>query len=136
VIGGSSVGTEASINLAMKGHQVTVLEMAKEVDLFRTGAGSDLLDLSRDNGVDRLLGWKLLEIKDKSVVAENVDTGEKKEIAADTVLMAVGLRPRRDEALKFYGCCPATSFTIIGDCAESGDIRDAVWSAFEATRYI
>jgi 2,4-dienoyl-CoA reductase-like NADH-dependent reductase (Old Yellow Enzyme family)/thioredoxin reductase len=136
VIGGSSVGTEASITLAMKGHKVIVLEMAKEVDLFRTGAGSDLLDLSKDNGVERYLGWKLLEIRDMSIVAENVDTGEQNEFAADTVLMAVGLKPRRDEALKFYSCCPATSFTMIGDCSESGDIRDAVWSAFEAVRYI
>jgi 2,4-dienoyl-CoA reductase-like NADH-dependent reductase (Old Yellow Enzyme family)/thioredoxin reductase len=142
VIGGSSVGTEASINIAMKGHKVTVLEMAAEVDLSGTGAGSDLLDLSRENSVERLLGWKLLEIRDKSVVAEKVGsagypgTGEEKEIAADTVLMAVGLKPRRDEALKFYSCCPATSFTMIGDCSESGDIRDAVWSAFEAVRYV
>ncbi|SHH87180.1 2,4-dienoyl-CoA reductase [Sporobacter termitidis DSM 10068] len=136
VIGGSSVGTEAAINLGMKGHQVTVLEMAKEVDLMRTGAGADLLQLSEDNGVDRRLGWRLLEILDKSVVAENVDTGEKKEFKADTVLMAVGLKPRRTEALEFCHCCPETSFIIIGDCAESGDIRDAVWSAFEAARYI
>ncbi len=142
IIGGSSVGTEASINIAKDGKKVTVLEMAKEVDLMRTGAASDLLQLSEDNGVQRLLGWKLLEILDKSVIAENVasaeDTGagEKREFKADTVLMAVGLKPRREEALKFWHCCPETSFTIIGDCAESGDIRDAVWTAFEATRYI
>jgi NADPH-dependent 2,4-dienoyl-CoA reductase/sulfur reductase-like enzyme len=136
IIGGSSVGTEASINIAMKGAKVTVLEMVKEVDLSGTGAGSDLLDLSAENGVTRLLGWRLLEILDNSVVAENVDTGEKKEFAADTVLMAVGLKPRRAEAMKFWHCCPETNFAIIGDCAESGDIRDAVWTAFEATRYI
>ncbi len=136
IVGGSSVGTEASINLAMDGKTVTVLEMAKEVDLMRTGAGPDLLSLSREHGVTRLLGWQLLEIGDDAVVAENVDTGERREIAANTVLMAVGMKPRRDAALKFYDCCPPTNFTIIGDCSQSGDVRDAVWSAFEAARYV
>jgi NADPH-dependent 2,4-dienoyl-CoA reductase/sulfur reductase-like enzyme len=136
IIGGSSVGTEASINLAMQGHKVTVLEMAKEVDLGRTGAASDLLQLSEDNGVTRLLGWKLVEIRDAGVIAENTDTRERREIKANTVLMAVGLKPRRAEALKFAHCCPETNFIIIGDCYESGDIRDAVWTAFEAARYI
>jgi len=50
--------------------------------------------------------------------------------------MAVGLRPEREEALKFMSCCPETNFYIIGDSCETGDIRDAVWSAFEAARYI
>jgi hypothetical protein len=50
--------------------------------------------------------------------------------------MAVGLKPRRDEAIKFIHSCPETNFYFIGDCNESGDIRDAVWSAFEAARYI
>jgi NADPH-dependent 2,4-dienoyl-CoA reductase/sulfur reductase-like enzyme len=56
IIGGSSVGTEASINLAMKGRKVTVLEMAKQADLSRAGAASDLLAMSEKNGVRRLLG--------------------------------------------------------------------------------
>lgn len=136
IVGGSSVGTEASINLAMEGRDCTVLEMAKQVDLFRTGAASDLLEMSREHGVQRLLGWKLTEIRDDCVLAENVDSGEVREIPADTVLMAVGLRPRRSVARQFEQLCPSTSFFIIGDAAESGEIRDAVFHAFEAVRYI
>lgn len=136
IIGGSSVGTEASINLAMEGKKVAVLEMDKQVSLMRTGAAMDLLRMSEEYGVQRCLGWKLLEIEDDGVIAENVDTGERKRFPADTVLMATGLRPRRAEALKFYHCCPETNFIMIGDCSESGDIRDAVWAAFEAARYI
>jgi 2,4-dienoyl-CoA reductase-like NADH-dependent reductase (Old Yellow Enzyme family)/thioredoxin reductase len=136
IVGGAVLGTEASINLAMEGKKVTVIEMAKFVDLSNSGAASDLIDMSEENGVRRYLGWKLLEITDDGVIAENIDTGEKQEFKADTVLMAAGLKPRRDEALKFYNCCPATNFVIIGDCADTGDVRDAVWTAFEATRYI
>ena len=135
IVGGSSVGTEASIHLGMRGKKCTVLEMAKNVDLMRTGAASDLLSLSEQYGVTRLLGWKLIEIREKSVVAENVDTGERQELPADTVLMAVGMKPRRQAALQFAHLCPETGFFIIGDAAQSGDIRDAVFHAFEAVRY-
>jgi thioredoxin reductase len=136
IVGGSSVGTEASINLAMQGKKVIVLEMDKKVNLLETGAMSDLIDMSDKNGVKRFMGWKLTEILDKSVIAENTDTGEKREFEADTVLMAVGLKPRRDKAIDFCHCCPETNFFIIGDCSASGDIRDATFSAFEAVRYL
>ena len=136
IIGGSSVGTEASINLAKDGKKVTVVEMAERVDLFRTGAASDLLSMSDEYGVERLLGWKLLEVKDDCIEAENVKTGEKKTIPADTVLMAVGLKPRRSVALSFAHLCPETSFFIIGDANQSGDIRDATFQAFEVARTI
>ncbi len=136
IVGGSSVGTEASINLASDGRAVTVLEMAEQVDLWRTGAASDLLELSREKSVERLLGWKLLEIRDEAVLAEQVSTGEQRTIPADTVLLAVGMKPRRSEALKFAHLCPETGFYIIGDAARSGDIRDAVFQAFEVCRTI
>ena len=136
IVGGSSVGTEASIGLGMQGKKVTVVEMAERVDLYRTGAAADLLALSEEYGVTRMLGWKLIEITDHSVIVESTATGETKSIPADTVLMAVGLKPRRKEALSFASLCPATSFYIVGDAAQSGDIRDAVFQAFEVARQI
>ena len=135
IVGGSSVGTEASINLGMRGKHCTVLEAAKDVDLSRTGAGADLLALSEEYGVNRMMGWKLVEISDKEVTAENTETGEQIKLPADTVLMAVGMRPRRKAALQFAHLCPETNFFIIGDAAQSGDVRDAVFHAFEAVRY-
>ncbi len=136
IVGGSSVGTEASINLASDGRAVTVLEMAEQVDLWRTGAASDLLEMSREKGVERLLGWKLLEIREKEVLAERVSDGEKRTIPADTVLLAVGMKPRRAEALRFAHLCPETGFYIVGDAAKSGEVRDAVFQAFEVCRTI
>ena len=83
----------------------------------------------------RELGWKLLEIRDDRVVAQHVDTGETWEIEADTVLMAVGMKPKNREAWNFLGYCPESNFYVIGDCQSSGDVRDAVHGAFEALRY-
>ncbi len=136
IVGGSSVGTEASISLAQKGKEVTVVEMAEQVDLFRTGAASDLLALSEENHVTRLLGWKLCEITDEGARIRSGRTGEERLLPADTVLMAVGMKPRRAEALGFAHLCPETSFHIIGDAVKSGEIRDAVFQAFEVCRTI
>lgn len=136
IIGASTVGTEASINLGMQGKRVTVLDVAPKVSLMASGAQDDLLNLSEQYGVKRMLGRRLVEIKDGCVVAENAATGEAETYPADTVLMAVGMKPKHDEAISFCHCCPETNFFMIGDCANSGDIRDAVRSAFDAARHL
>ena len=135
VVGGGPVGTEASLTLAMEGKRVTVLEMAEKVDLMKNGSFGDLERMSAEQGITRLLGWRLLEIGDREVLAENA-AGERKTIPADTVLMAVGLRPRAEDALRFAHACPESGVYIVGDAAASGDIRDAVFQAFEAARAI
>lgn len=135
VVGGGPVGTEASLTLAMEGKRVTVLEMAEKVDLMKNGSFGDLERMSAQQGIIRLLGWRLLEIGDREVLAENA-AGERKTIPTDTVLMAVGLRPRAEDALRFAHACPESGFYILGDAAASGDIRDAVFQAFELCRGI
>ena len=96
VTGGTSgIGLGVAKMLLEKGNEITVVEMAERVDLFRTGAASDLLALSEENHVTRLLGWKLCEITDDGVRIQNGRTGEEKYLPADTVLMAVGRDPAR-----------------------------------------
>lgn len=136
VVGASSVGTEAAIHLAMQGRQVTVIDMDPNCSLVTTGAEYDLLQMCREYNVRRLLGLRLLEIEDFKVIAEDVATGERHELDADTVLLAAGMKPRREEAMRFYHCCPEVDFRMVGDCYASGDVRDAVHSAFDAARYI
>ena len=135
VVGGSSVGTEAGIHLAMEGKEVVVIDMDKNCSLVNTGAEYILTKLMEEHHVRRELGWKLLEIRDDRVIVQNADSGELWEIEADTVLFAVGMKPRSQEAWKFLGCCPESNFFVIGDCQASGDVRDAVHGAFESLRY-
>ena len=136
IIGASSVGTEAGIHFAMEGKQVTVLDMDPNCNLNSTGAQYFLEKMAEQYHVERKLGWKLLEIRNDCVVAEDVATGEKREFPADTVLMAVGLKAKKNEAMKFYDSCPATNLIMIGDCKETGDIRTAVHSAFHSLRHL
>ena len=145
IIGGATVGTEVAVSLAMRGKHCTVLMRSKDSDhqgqvttasdLRRyTIADHDLLDFCEQEGVVRMGGYKPVEIRSDSVVAECIETGERITLPADTVLMAAGLRPRTEEALRFADCCPATNFYVIGDAVRSADVRDTVWQAFEVTR--
>jgi len=136
IVGGAVLGTEASVNLASEGKNVTVIDMAETVDLTSSGGAMDLMEMTEKYKVKRYLGWKITEINDIGAVARNAATQEIKVFPADTVLFAAGLRPRRDIALEFYNSCPPSNFIMIGDCASPGDVRGAVWSAFEAARYI
>ena len=135
IIGASSVGTEASINLAMRGKKVVVIDSAPQVSLMATGAQGDLLRLSEQYGIERRLGLRVIEITADAVVIETAD-GARESIPADTVLTAVGMKPRRAEALKFMHCCPETNFFMIGDCADPADIREATRTAFNAARHL
>lgn len=136
IIGGASVGTETAIDLAAKGKHCTVLMRSKDEDHNYIVAEEYLLGMSEEAGVVRMGGWKPVEIRERSVVAENLDSGERIELPADTVLMAAGMKPRTVQALRFAHCCPETNFFIIGDAYRSGDVRDAVWQAFEVARYL
>ena len=58
-----------------------------------------------------------------------IDTnGKKHAIEADSVVIAVGMRPKNDLALKFYGS--ANWFFMIGDCHFIGGVQTCMRSAF------
>ncbi len=49
-------------------------------------------------------------------------------IPCDVVIQSAGVRPRMDEAMKFYGS--ADRFFLIGDCQKTGSIQSCMRSAF------
>ena len=49
-------------------------------------------------------------------------------VEAGSVVIAVGMRPRNDWVLSFYGA--GDRFFIIGDCSAAGNVQKAIRSAF------
>ena len=79
--------------------------------------------------IDVLISHKLVEVKDKSVVAVDV-SGKQKEIESDTVVMAVGYNYQHDlydQLMKEDGI---ETFSI-GDCVAPGKIYDAIHTAYK-----
>jgi thioredoxin reductase len=54
--------------------------------------------------------------------------GVEHKIKADNVVIAVGMKPKNDLALKFYGA--GDKFYLVGDCNVAGNVQKAVRSAF------
>jgi 2,4-dienoyl-CoA reductase-like NADH-dependent reductase (Old Yellow Enzyme family)/thioredoxin reductase len=136
VLGGGAVGVQTAVHFAMEGKDVTLVEIAEDFNLggavsMLIGGALNLRQEMIDYNVKKLLKHKVEKIDDKTVTVSDVVTGEKKEIAADTVLYAVGMKSQTKEGQAFQGCAPNTRVYLVGDCYDQAEIRGAVHSAFD-----
>ena len=129
VVGGGSSGADAALHLAIKGHDVTVVEAGEEIaaDIFEVNRTA-LLRALVEAGVGVLTGWRVVAVEQDGVLADGPDGRAR--LMADTVVTALGTRP--DTALSGAGYCEDPRVHVVGDCVEPGDVGDAVHSAFEA----
>ncbi len=70
------------------------------------------------------------EIGDTYAEIKDLNTGEKRRIECDTVLLAAGLKPRKETAEALRHCAPETEVFIVGDLKKPATIGDAVNAAF------
>ncbi|MDR2486970.1 MAG: FAD-dependent oxidoreductase [Clostridiales Family XIII bacterium] len=142
VIGAGSVGVEAAIDYADLGTHVEIVELADEGPARRilfTGAGTsapELIGIVKEQGIPVHYGTMLKEVKDGSVVVTKVATGEDFEIEADTVLLAMGMRPRYELVDELRHCVAETEVYIVGDAKKSGNISTATNQGFQAALHI
>lgn len=140
VVGGGQVGLEAALDYGKQGKKVTVIEMMDNAgNMFLDMASRDLLKKKEEDGIEfeLLYGTALVEIKDDAIVAKDVKSGELKEIKVDTVLLAMGIRPKFELVDQLRHSCAETSVAIVGDCNNrAGTISEAVNQAFQACIHI
>lgn len=130
IIGGGQVGCEVAVHYGMQGKKVTIVEMAPAVarDAMRTYR-EELLGQLDDHKCKVVTGWRCLEIYEGGVLCEDAERVQH-ELPCDTVLLAVGMRPRREQAEAFRSCAPI--FRRIGDCDKVATVRQAVRSGWNA----
>lgn len=132
IIGGGLTGSEAALELAMKGHKVTLIhrhsDIAREANSMHKPAlmmqfkkYADHITILRDTSCD--------EVKEHSVVCHDKD-GAVFEVETDTVILALGLNALREEADRLY--LAAEDGAIVGDCRKPRRIADAVREAHDA----
>jgi 2,4-dienoyl-CoA reductase-like NADH-dependent reductase (Old Yellow Enzyme family)/thioredoxin reductase len=126
VIGGGFTGSETALQLAKEGKKVTIIDlldyMTLEADWPR-----GLADLLEDCGVRFLTETKVEEITDEGVVI--IDNKWKRStIAADTVILSLGFKPRTATVNLFMDL--AADVYIIGDCQKPRTIKEAVHDGF------
>lgn len=128
VVGGGLVGLETAEFLADRGRTVTVIEMLGDVGLHDIDVMSRTLLLNRlkEKGVHIRCNCELKGITPNGVNIH--EAGVTNALAADTVIMAVGARSKRDEAEMY--AIPGVDTYLIGDCSEAGNALDAIAKAY------
>ncbi|MBE6913533.1 MAG: FAD-dependent oxidoreductase [Ruminococcaceae bacterium] len=138
VLGAGVVGYESAAALGKKGHKVTIIEMQPSaVGLMAAGAARfTLMDMADQAGVSLRLSTALREVHEKSIVCCDLTTGEEFELPCDSLLLAAGLRPRKDVVDALRHCIAEPDVYIVGDARAPQSIATAVNQAFGAASEI
>ncbi|WKY44215.1 FAD-dependent oxidoreductase [Eubacteriaceae bacterium ES2] len=129
--GGGLSACDSAIETAMKGKQVTIIEMLDEVaagDHFINKAA--LLPMLAENNVQLYTGHRILEILPKGVKAQQKD-GTEVIIEGSTIVASFGMVPKTDAAKEIDAKYHAKS-RLIGDCGKVGKVGGAIRTGFYA----
>jgi 2,4-dienoyl-CoA reductase-like NADH-dependent reductase (Old Yellow Enzyme family)/thioredoxin reductase len=139
IVGAGAVGVECAIQLGRDGHQVEIVEMLPDMmGLMGSASGAmrELLDALKELNIPVHLSTRLEEVADKAIVCRDLKTNKRVELAADTVLLALGMSPKFDVADALRRSAPETEVFVVGDAIEAKTIAQAVKSGFKAAAYI
>jgi pyruvate/2-oxoglutarate dehydrogenase complex dihydrolipoamide dehydrogenase (E3) component len=139
IVGGGAVGIECAIGLKKEGKDVTIVEMASDTSYLMASSGGvamEFMSIIDELKIPLHLSCKLEEVTDKTVICRNLQTQEKIEFPADTVLYALGMSPRHAVADALRRSAPETEVYVVGDAIKPAAIGQAVMSAFRAAAYI
>ena len=135
LIGAGLTGTETAVALAKDGKDVTLIDMLslEEIDSRALGSRSGLMYLrgmANDAGVVVRTGLRASKVTDEGLTALDND-GNVVHLPCDTVVLSMGVRPRKGVADQFAGTAHDVFFC--GDCAvKAGNITSAVRDGFYA----
>ena len=137
VVGGGLTGVEMAIDYAMEGKNVTVVEALD--DILSSGAPVPMMqdmmirDLLKHYKVDVRTGYAISKVCDEgAVITSRKDPADVVTLEADTVVMAIGFRPRASMQKDLYGT--GIEVHTIGDANRVGTIKSSIWDAYEVAR--
>ncbi len=124
VVGGELVGCETALALAGQGRQVTLLVRApRPADRVPRAVALALRQALERAGIEILCRVRV-EVVDGAGVHLVTRRGEARTVAADSVVLATGARPRRGLAEALAGRVP--QLLEVGDCRRPGGVLAAL----------
>ena len=133
VIGGGLTGAETAYSLAMKGKDVTIVEMQGPDALLNSASLITKFSLQSklaQTGVKILANTKLEEITDEGIRTINTRF-QWQDLKADTVVLALGVRPCKDKVNELRDLLPQMQVHVIGDCNKIGNVYTASHDGFD-----
>ena len=131
VVGGGLIGSEEAVALAREGHKVTILEMQDDLapDCGRMHRINLLHQIETESNITVATGHRCTGIQAGWVTAAAPD-GSEVSFAADTVVMAAGMRPDQDEVDRLMALVPESY--VVGDAFRARQIGQATRDAVNA----
>lgn len=135
VVGGGLVGCEVGLHLAKNGRTVTVIELQDKLapDAYKMHRVGLIHELNQR--LTSKTGLRCTSITAQGVTAVNT-AGVEETIAADTVVYALGMEPKANEAQALRSAANDVPTWVIGDCSAPGKVYDAVHQGFVAAMSI
>ncbi len=126
IIGGGLTGCEIAYELYLQGKKPVIVEMQEDLIAVKgvcLANSSFLRDFFRANKVPVYLKTKLSEIRDEGLIVIDPE-GKKKRLRVDSVILSTGYKPAPlpAQGKKVY---------VIGDAAQVGNLRTAIWQAWD-----
>ena len=128
VLGGGETGLETAELLADQGNKVTVVEMLGEVgqDMYPSVIGM-MKKRFGEKGVDIITNYKVVKMDSDEVLIRSTITEQDKTMAADTLVIASGVRPDKNLISQFKEA--NDHVIVIGDAYKPGNIAKALKEA-------
>lgn len=134
VLGGGLVGAETAEYLANKGLEVSIVEMMDKIAAQESETVLPLMEADfKEHNVQKFVNTRVSEIKDNVIYAVNTKDETNVEIAADTIVNALGSKKNVFDDSKL-----SVPFTYVGDCSgeRTADIASAIRTGYKAANEI
>ena len=133
ILGGGLGGCDTAVHLANQGKNVTILEMQSAIPTGGTN-GYKLFTRQKfeELGVSCRPYLKCVAIQPDGVDAEDVEDGTHYHFPADTVVMSLGMRARRDTVEQLREMAGNIPVVPVGDAVSPKTVMEAVWTGCSA----
>ena len=131
IIGGGLTGCEIAYDLYKKGKTPVIIEMKNDLIAMKgvcLANSSYLRDFFTLNKVEVHLETTLIRVSDKGVLVKD-KAGKEFEIEGDSVIASMGYHPTPVFA-------KSGKVKLIGDCNKVGNLRTAIWKAWDVAMKI
>lgn len=131
IVGGGLTGCEIAYDLYKKGKTPIIIEMKNDLIAVKgvcLANSSYLRDFFELNKVEVHLETSLVKVTDKGVLVKD-KSGKEFEIEGDTVISSMGYHPTPLFA-------KSGKIKLVGDCDKVGNLRTAIWRAWDVAMKI